>query len=127
MTNGEPEPGAPRPFRVDSADSGQGCHLVVHGDVDVATAHLLSKAVRDALDRGRRDVTIDMRSVTFMDSTGLSAIITGRQAAVAAGGSLRVTDPSSAVLLVLDATNLTAALLDRGSGGDPGQGAPPAT
>ena len=125
MTNGEPEPGAPRPFRVESADSGQGCHLVVHGDVDVATAHLLSKAVTDALDRGRRDVTIDMRSVTFMDSTGLSAILTGREGAVAAGGSLRLTDASSAVRLVLDATSLTAVLLDRDAEGGTGGDAPP--
>ena len=127
MTNDHVEPGAPIPFRVDSSDSGQWCHLTVRGDVDIDTARLLGESVSDALDRGRRHITIDMRSVTFMDSTGLSAIITGRQAAVAAGGSLRVTDPSSAVLLVLDATNLTAVLLDRGSGGDPGQGAPPAT
>lgn len=124
MTNGEAEPGAPRPFRVDSADSGQWCHLTVHGDVDVATAHLLGEAVREALDRGRRHIAIDMRAVTFMDSTGLSAILTEREGAVAAGGSLRVTDTSSAVLLVLDATNLTTVLLDRGADGDAGPGAP---
>jgi len=127
MTNDQPEPGAPIPFRVDSSDSGQWCHLTVHGDVDINTARLLGEAVGDALDRGRRHIAIDMRSVTFMDSTGLYAILTGREAAVAAGGSLRLTDTSSAVLLVLDATDLTAVLLDRGSGGDPGQEAPPAT
>jgi anti-anti-sigma factor len=127
MTSGEPEPGAPQPCRVDSEDSGQWCHLTVHGDVDIATAHLLGEAVADALARGRRHVAIDMRSVTFMDSTGLSAILVGRKAALAAGGSLLLTEISSTVQLVLDATNLTDLLVDADAGGDPGRGAPPAT
>ena len=67
-----------------------------------------------------------MGSVTFIDSTGLSAILRGRRDAVAAGGSLRLTDASRTVLLVLDITNLTDELIERRGKGDTGRDTPPA-
>ena len=114
MTNDRSVPGAPHPCTVDSTDSGDWwCRVTVQGDVDIESAPRLTDAVDDALRRGRRHIAVDMGAVTFLDSTGLSAILRGRRDAVAAGGSLRLTDASRSVLLVLDLTNLTDELIER--------------
>ena len=125
MTNDRSVPGAPRPCTVDSTDSGDWwCLVTVQGDVDIESAPWLSDAFDDALSRGRRHIALDMGSVTFIDSTGLSAILRGRRDAVAAGGSLRLTDASRTVLLVLDITNLTDELIERRGKGDAGRDTP---
>ena len=125
MTNERSEPGAPRPCTIDSTDSGEWwCRVTVQGDVDIESAPRLAAAFDDALRRGRRYIAVDMGSVTFLDSTGLTALLRGRRDAVAAGGSLRLTEASRAVLMVLDVTNLTDELIERRRKGDAG-GDPP--
>ena len=108
MTPEEPEPGQPQPFSMESADFGERwCLLTVRGDVDVDTAPRLENAVQDALRRGRRHVAVDTSSVSFMDSTALRALLRAREDARADGGSLRVTQASRAVVLLLELTDLT--------------------
>lgn len=52
---------------------GQG-RLRVAGELDGATAQKFEKAITGAMRTGR-DVFVDMSEVTFMDSTGLRAVI----------------------------------------------------
>lgn len=127
MTTEEPEPWQPQPFDLESTDAGdRQCQLIVRGDVDIDTAPRLGKAVEDALRRGRHHVAVDVSRVSFMDSTALTALLTGREHAVAAGGSLRVTRASPAVLRLLEMTNLTD-LLVGGNEGPTSEGPRPVT
>jgi|RhiMethySRZTD1v2_1073278.scaffolds.fasta_scaffold26006_2 anti-anti-sigma factor len=126
MTTDDHEPGQPRPFEVASADSGQWCRLTVGGDVDVDTAPRLRQAVADALVRGRRHVAVDMSHVSFLDSTGLTALLTARQDAIAAGGSLQLSGASAAVVRLLEIASLTD-LVDAGGEGPTGGRPPPPT
>ena len=118
MTSGEAEPGAPHPFSVDRAGSGERCRLTVRGDVDIDVAPRLTAAVGDALRSGCRQVAVDLSSVTFMDSTGLTALLRAREDVVASGGSLRLTEVSPAVVRLLDIAALTDDLLGGRGGGE---------
>ena len=76
--------------------------LVVTGDVDLATAHELVAAA-DVLagSAAGGPVRLDLGGVTFLDSTGVSALLEIRRAAAAAGNDVVVVDQSSAVDRVL--------------------------
>lgn len=45
------------------------------GEVDIATAGQLQEAVIKRLNRGCAHVVVDLRAVTFLDSSGISALI----------------------------------------------------
>jgi anti-anti-sigma factor len=124
MTTDDPEPGQPQPFAVESVDSGQRCRVTVTGDVDVDTAPRLREAVEGALGRGCRHIAVDMSVVSFLDSTGLTALLTARDCALAAGGSLQLTGTSTAVVRLLDIAGLSG-LFDARGEGPPSGGTPP--
>lgn len=76
------------------------------GEIDFATHRLLLRALMDQLDQGRHRLLLDMRDVTFCDSTGLGVLIRVQQRAAAAGGWLRLVAPVPAVRRALEITNL---------------------
>ena len=80
--------------------------LYVHGEVDLATAEELSQAGAALLHDGPRTLTLDLRAVSFMDSTGLAALVTLNNHTAQAGGQLSIRDPSPRVRQVLRITGL---------------------
>ena len=81
----------------------------VHGEIDLGCGSALGDALW-AAQEGSRDVIVDLSGVTFMDSTGLNALI-GAYHRAPEGGSLRVVGPSSAIRRVFDITGLSELLL----------------
>ncbi len=78
--------------------------IVAHGELDLIGAPRL----RDALPtEGTAPVVLDLRSVAFMDSSGLRSLIEVRQACAASGRSFAITRPSEAVRRVLDLVDLS--------------------
>lgn len=64
--------------------------LTVEGDVDVATASVLRRAVDEALaEAGPRPLVIDLTGVTFLASRGLSTLVEAHREA-SASSPLRV-------------------------------------
>jgi anti-anti-sigma factor len=70
------------------------CRLVLRGELDLATVPRLVHALEDAGD----DVVLDLRDLTFMDSTGVRVLLEAAEGAgpglrmiVPAGGDVRVT------------------------------------
>jgi len=78
----------------------------VAGEIDLASAPALERRVLEAIAGGARAVTLDMSEVSFMDSTGLRSVLTIREAALAAGGSLVLSRPSEPVRRLLDVSGL---------------------
>jgi anti-sigma B factor antagonist len=77
------------------------------GDVDRDTAPRLREMLTAAVDQaGTGPVRVDLRHVTFLDSSGISALLAGHRKATATGTTLRVHDPTPAVRTVLDVTNV---------------------
>jgi len=54
---------------------------IVHltGEVDISSAHVLNVQLESAAKSGLRDVIIDATGVSFMDSTGLHALVEGKR------------------------------------------------
>jgi len=81
--------------------------VTVSGEVDVETSPVLEERLTSVLDRGLSSIRIDLADVTFLDSTGLSVLISGLKRCRAAGGELRLLSPRPNVRKVLEITGLT--------------------
>jgi anti-anti-sigma factor len=80
----------------------------VRGSLETATVAALRSVLLDAIETWRpRELAVDMRRVSFMDSLGIGALVAGSFAARAVGGALVVRDPSPPVHRLLQVTGLT--------------------
>ena len=76
--------------------------VTVQGEIDLVTAPLLSEAF---VGLGSR-IIVDLRAVSFMDSSGLAVLI--QQKSQMEGGELRIVADGSAVLRLFELSGLTA-------------------
>jgi anti-anti-sigma factor len=85
--------------------------VVVAGEIDLATAHLLRERLLGVLhEQSPAVVDVDLVGVTFLDCTGIGALVSARNAAIQAGGQLRVTNAHPIVWRVLELTGLAGVL-----------------
>lgn len=94
-----------QPFRLDLAEGDDGATLTAAGEIDVATAPEIEERLLAAI-AGGSEVTLDLAGVTFIDSSGLRALVTARQAAADAGLAFRLAGRSAAVDRLLQVTGL---------------------
>lgn len=74
--------------------------VLAAGELDLDSGDRLEAAVRRLLDRGIAEVAIDLAGVTFIDSSGVGALV-----ALAQGeGHVTLEDASPAVLRILEMT-----------------------
>jgi anti-anti-sigma factor len=99
------------PFAIETSTVDDALVLAVHGDVDSATAPELARAIELAHERTRR-VVVDLRLVTFLDSSGLNALVNAKRALAARRQALDlvVVAPEGPVRRVLEITQLTGPL-----------------
>ena len=67
----------------------EGGIVTVNGEVDHENCGELRAALDPIVAQGA-DLVVDLRGITFMDSPGISCLVTARQVAEAHGGSLTV-------------------------------------
>ena len=84
-------------------DGGGGVLISVVGEFDVA---LLDSFVQ-AVHRSGGNVVVDLSETTFLDSSGLRALVIGRKDAVSRGARLRIDGVSDAASLSLAITGLS--------------------
>jgi anti-sigma B factor antagonist len=84
--------------------------LRIEGRLTMVNAPALRASVGEAVEAGRTTVVIDLAACTFMDSSGLGAIVGGLKAARQAGGDLRIARLTPQVRTVLELTNLDRVL-----------------
>jgi anti-anti-sigma factor len=80
--------------------------IAVRGEIDPASAPSLSEAIGELIQRGYRDVALDLGAVEFMDSTGIKVLVEMHQRLQDAGGQLVVQTASTPVRRVLAVTGL---------------------
>ncbi|MFE1029555.1 STAS domain-containing protein [Streptomyces sp. NPDC058818] len=80
--------------------------LTLHGEIDHTTAPQLGTALTPDSDDTPLRAVLDLGTVTFMDSSGVNALITAHQAAQSAQGWLRLAAPTPTVLRVLQLVGL---------------------
>jgi anti-anti-sigma factor len=61
-------------FRCEVHDGPESARVAVHGDLDLATIGEVERALRAAAD-AKRNVTLDLRGVSFLDSCALNLVI----------------------------------------------------
>jgi anti-sigma B factor antagonist len=77
-------------FSITSEDAEDGVRVVaVAGEIDLFTAQQLKDRMSDAIDSGRVRLLVDLGGTTFIDSSGLGALI-GAYGRVRARGGLLV-------------------------------------
>lgn len=90
-------------FQVDQIE---GCAVVrAGGEIDTRTVQGLDKAVAEAANLASH-VIIDLAQVTFIDSTGLGALLYARKTGRTAGRSMSLVSPPPVVRRLLGSTQL---------------------
>ncbi len=88
------------------ADDGSAV-VTVLGEIDFTNADEVSRGIEDAVSRWSPPaVRVDLRSATFIDSTGLGALIAGYRAATENDVRFVVINPSTGLRRVLAVTGL---------------------
>ncbi len=64
--------------------------LVVYGEVDAVTAPKLHEALTALVAAGHPRVLVDLANVTFIDSSGLTALVVAHRHLEESGGELRL-------------------------------------
>ncbi len=86
------------------------CLVRLPQEVDLASAPALREEMLAALNRDGVHLVADALDVTFMDSSGVNALVRARERAAGLGGSLHVVSRSPAVRRVLQITGLVERL-----------------
>ncbi len=80
------------------------------GRLDLASAAQLKQQLTRVIAEGHRRLVVDLGEVTFIDSSGLGALIAGLKAARFQHGDLRIARPAEQARLVLELTTLDRVL-----------------
>ena len=87
------------------------CTLTVEGELDIATASQFRESVGALLGTGCRLLRIDLSGTTFLDSSGLGALVWASHRIRSAGGELSVVNPSERVAQTMQLTGVDRVLL----------------
>jgi anti-sigma B factor antagonist len=85
--------------------------LTLAGEVDVASAPRLRDRLVQLVTDGPPQVVVDLSGLSFIDSMGLGALVSGLKRARAHAGDLRLAGPSDHVAKVLSITRLDQAFV----------------
>jgi anti-sigma B factor antagonist len=80
------------------------------GRLNMVAAPAFKNLVEETVASGQTRIVVDLGEVTFIDSSGLGALIAGLKATRQAGGDLRIADVPEQVMTVLRLTNLDRVL-----------------
>ena len=98
-------------FDVDSFHDGEAIVVCVSGDVDLGTAPDFEEALAQAVEHRLGDpLVIDLSDVSFIDSTGLNALVRALERQRLAGSTLALVSDDSRVAMMLEVTRLDRVL-----------------
>jgi anti-anti-sigma factor len=80
--------------------------VAVRGELDMATADLVQRALREVRDGGSREVVLDLHALTFVDCAGLSMLLAAEHYSRADGWNLAIVNGSPALERLLEITGL---------------------
>ena len=94
-------------FEVHLSEASEPLILAATGELDAASAVMLSEALTGARERSA-SLVLDLAGVTFIDSSGLRVIAAEHTAADRDGRSFRIVGPSDRVRRIFEMTGLEA-------------------
>jgi anti-anti-sigma factor len=93
-------------LRVDVHDRPGHALIVAMGEIDIGTADQVADAVSAALSAGQKRVLLDFAQVTFIDSSGLAALVKAHREADAGGATLALVQPTPQTLKLIQVLGL---------------------
>jgi len=78
----------------------------LNGQLDLRTTSTVKQRLNQVIAEGSTRLVVDFAHVTFIDSSGLAALISGLKAARAAGGDLSIANTSEEVTTIFEFTRL---------------------
>jgi anti-anti-sigma factor len=93
-------------FQVHVQPEPRGARVRPLGEIDAATVHRVRRKIDDCVAAGCERVVLDLRGVTFMDSTGLHLSLDADAAARAAGWELLILEGPGPVQRVFEVTGM---------------------
>lgn len=107
----DPEPvGGRSPLGVDATPAPFGAVVSIAGELDIATVPHLTAALQGEPVADAEAVVVELTGVTFMDSTGLAALMTLKRDLDARGGRLLLACPEGPARLLFDVSGVDAQL-----------------
>ncbi len=83
--------------------------IYLRGEIEMGRQRELLNLLDRFLDTEAKSVTVDLREVTFFDSTGCSFLVRLRKESVARGGAVTLLAPQRSVMRTLRITGLVSA------------------
>jgi len=99
-------------FECEIERNGDRITVVPEGDIGMENTAVLREVLRKVIENhegGRID--IDMRSVTFLDSSGIGMLVAAQRAAAVKGTTLMLREPGPMIRMVLDIAHLDGTLV----------------
>jgi anti-sigma B factor antagonist len=93
-------------FQVDAQPEPPGVRVRPIGEIDLATVGSIRRKIDECVAAGCERLVLDLRGVTFMDSTGLHLVLDAHAAAREAGWELLVVEGPDSVQRVFEVTGL---------------------
>lgn len=97
-------------FHVETVPDREIVRVVPVGELDMSTADELTAGIQELRQSGFARLVLDLRSATFIDSTGLHAILDEYGAAKADGGDFTIIPGPPEVQRIFDVTGLVQRL-----------------
>jgi anti-sigma B factor antagonist len=94
------------PFEIVEETAGAETVIAVRGEIDIVTAPQLHDVLLSAFGADSPGGVVDLSEVTFLDSTGLSVLVTAQKRCQDNGGALELVIASQNVLRVFEITGL---------------------
>ena len=107
-------------FSIEDRDEGSRHTLLLRGELDIASAPALEGAFQQLCQSDAQELVLDLRELTFMDSTGLNAILKCRTLSAEHRCDLGILPGPRPVQRVFELTQV----LDRLPFRDPGESQP---
>ena len=85
--------------------------MVLAGEVDMSSVSFLHEQFEEIADDVRTDLVVDLGLVTFLDSMGLSFLVTAHKQLENQGARLVIFSPNQQVRRLFELTGLTSLLL----------------
>lgn len=99
-----------KPFLIEVQRTDGHVRIVLAGELDIATHGEAESVLRDAQDGTAGTVVVDLRQLSFMDSTGLRLLVQAEQRAHESGHRLVIIRGPEPVHRVLEITGLDTRL-----------------
>jgi anti-sigma B factor antagonist len=106
MTTAKGRPDLSEEFAISLTRAAGAVTVALHGEVDVLTVDKVRLALAEAVEQRPGSIVVDLAGLSFIDSTGLGALVFGFQRARDEGIAFRLAGPSPSVRQILVVSGL---------------------